>query len=207
MPEARRKHVELPAQPHMRKLDPPRTVQSSPNPSTEEMPEADKQVQPCRDHETSPRQGSVALPENTPATFTELPVMAREVFDAELVAHVDDPKTNLASAAEPASLEEIIEKETMAVAEAETVSAAAAPALDDRQSSWRGREKETEARAQELAIRAQPLVMEAGDQTEIHISIGSIELRPPRAEAKTQQPFRPRVSLDEFLKRKPGARS
>lgn len=43
-------------------------------------------------------------------------------------------------------------------------------------------------------------------RTEIQISIGSIELRAPRAEAGPQlQPFRPRVTLDEFLRRKPEA--
>lgn len=40
------------------------------------------------------------------------------------------------------------------------------------------------------------------ERTEINISIGTIELRGPRAEAKTPMPaFRPRVSLDEFLRR------
>lgn len=44
--------------------------------------------------------------------------------------------------------------------------------------------------------------------TEIHISIGSIELRPPRGEARPQPaPFRPRVTLNEFLLRKPEAGS
>lgn len=40
-------------------------------------------------------------------------------------------------------------------------------------------------------------------QTEIHISIGSIELRAARSEPRPQAPaFRPRVSLDEFLRRR-----
>jgi hypothetical protein len=43
-------------------------------------------------------------------------------------------------------------------------------------------------------------------RTEIHISIGSIELRAPRVEARPQAvPFRPRVTLDDFLGRKPEA--
>lgn len=46
----------------------------------------------------------------------------------------------------------------------------------------------------------------SGEHTEIHISIGSIELRAQRTEAKAP-PFRPRVTLDEFLKRRPGAGS
>jgi hypothetical protein len=42
----------------------------------------------------------------------------------------------------------------------------------------------------------------AEEKTEIHISIGSIELRAPRAEQRPQAaPFRPRVTLDEFLRR------
>jgi hypothetical protein len=47
----------------------------------------------------------------------------------------------------------------------------------------------------------------AEQQTEIHISIGSIELRAPRTETRPKPaPFRPRVTLDEFLRRKPGNR-
>lgn len=43
-------------------------------------------------------------------------------------------------------------------------------------------------------------------KTEIHISIGSIELRAPRSEAKpVATPFRPRVTLEDFLRRKPEA--
>jgi hypothetical protein len=49
-------------------------------------------------------------------------------------------------------------------------------------------------------------VIETGEHTEIHITIGSIELRAPRTEAKAP-PFRPSVTLDEFLKRRPGAES
>lgn len=46
-------------------------------------------------------------------------------------------------------------------------------------------------------------------KTEIHISIGSIELRtPPRQDARPiAPPFRPRVTLDDFLRRKSEARS
>jgi hypothetical protein len=46
------------------------------------------------------------------------------------------------------------------------------------------------------------------EQTEIHITIGSVELRSPRVApvaAKTA-PFKPRVTLDEFLKRGSGGR-
>jgi hypothetical protein len=43
-------------------------------------------------------------------------------------------------------------------------------------------------------------------KTEIYISIGSIELRAPRAETKpAAAPFRPRVTLEDFLRRKPEA--
>jgi hypothetical protein len=43
-------------------------------------------------------------------------------------------------------------------------------------------------------------------KTEIHISIGSIELRGPREEAKlSARPFQPRVTLEDFLRRRPGA--
>ncbi len=48
----------------------------------------------------------------------------------------------------------------------------------------------------------------AEEKTEINISIGSIEMRAPRVEQRPQSaPFRPRVTLDEFLRRKPGARA
>lgn len=46
----------------------------------------------------------------------------------------------------------------------------------------------------------------AGEHTEIHITIGSIELHAPTAPAKAP-PFRPRVSLDQFLNRRTGAAS
>ena len=46
----------------------------------------------------------------------------------------------------------------------------------------------------------------AEQRTEINISIGSIELRAPRVEARPRQaPFRPQVTLDDFLRRKPEA--
>lgn len=46
----------------------------------------------------------------------------------------------------------------------------------------------------------------AEQKTEIHISIGSIELRAPRQEARSQPaPFQPRVTLEQFLHRKPEA--
>ncbi len=47
----------------------------------------------------------------------------------------------------------------------------------------------------------------AEERTEIHISIGSIELRAPRTESGPKPaPFKPRVTLDEFLRGKPGTR-
>jgi hypothetical protein len=65
---------------------------------------------------------------------------------------------------------------------------------------------QAELRAPELAVHAEAPVIETGEHTEIHISIGSIELHAPRPEAKAP-PFRPRVTLDEFLRRSPGAGS
>ena len=51
---------------------------------------------------------------------------------------------------------------------------------------------------------ASMLEASAEQKTEIHISIGSIELRAPRTEARPQAaPFRPRVTLEDFLRRKP----
>jgi hypothetical protein len=48
---------------------------------------------------------------------------------------------------------------------------------------------------------------EAAEQTEIHITIGSVELRAPRVVPVPSKapPFRPRVTLDDFLKRGPGS--
>jgi hypothetical protein len=45
------------------------------------------------------------------------------------------------------------------------------------------------------------------EQTEIHITIGSVELRAPRVApvAPKSLPFRPRVTLDEFLRRGSGS--
>ncbi len=62
-----------------------------------------------------------------------------------------------------------------------------------------------------LAIESTPRAAElemdtAIEHTEIHITIGSIEMRAPRIEA-TAPAFRPRVTLDEFLSRRPGAGS
>jgi hypothetical protein len=52
-----------------------------------------------------------------------------------------------------------------------------------------------------------PSVVDAAEHTEIHITIGSVELRAPRiAPAPPKVPaFRPRVTLDEFLKGGPGS--
>jgi hypothetical protein len=49
--------------------------------------------------------------------------------------------------------------------------------------------------------------MDSAEHTEIHITIGSVELRAPRvAPAPPKAPaFRPRVTLDEFLKRGTGS--
>jgi hypothetical protein len=56
--------------------------------------------------------------------------------------------------------------------------------------------------------RTRQVVPPAEEKTEINISIGSIEMRAPRVEQRPQPaPFRPRVTLDEFLRRKPGARA
>jgi hypothetical protein len=53
------------------------------------------------------------------------------------------------------------------------------------------------------AKRPGPPAAPPEQRTEIHISIGSIELRAPRSETKPPVPqFRPRVSLDDFLRRK-----
>ncbi len=49
--------------------------------------------------------------------------------------------------------------------------------------------------------------MDAAEHTEIHITIGSVELRAPRVVPAPPKPpaFRPRVTLDEFLKRGAGS--
>ncbi len=49
--------------------------------------------------------------------------------------------------------------------------------------------------------------MDSAEQTEIHITIGSVELRAPRVAPAPPKapPFRPRVTLDEFLKRGAGS--
>jgi hypothetical protein len=48
----------------------------------------------------------------------------------------------------------------------------------------------------------------ATEHTEIHITIGSIELRTPRTEVpRAVAPFKPRVTLDDFLRGKSGASS
>jgi len=79
------------------------------------------------------------------------------------------------------------------------------PAETDRAITREQRQRfAAEIHTAEPAVRAEAPVVESGEHTEIHITIGSIELRAPRTEAKAQ-PFRPRVTLDEFLRRKPGA--
>jgi hypothetical protein len=48
----------------------------------------------------------------------------------------------------------------------------------------------------------------ATEHTEIHITIGSIELRTPRTETPMKAaPFKPRVTLDDYLRGRPGANS
>jgi hypothetical protein len=62
------------------------------------------------------------------------------------------------------------------------------------------------AARKEAAMLAPTLDGSAEQRTEIHISIGNIELRAPRVEARLQAaPFRPRVTLDDYLRRKPEA--
>jgi hypothetical protein len=60
--------------------------------------------------------------------------------------------------------------------------------------------------SRQRAARAEPVAATPTEsRTEIHISIGAIELRAPRSQAAPPpQAFRPRVSLEEFLSRKPG---
>jgi hypothetical protein len=53
---------------------------------------------------------------------------------------------------------------------------------------------------------AAPGMDAAGEHTEIHITIGSVELHAPRTAAKAP-PFQPRVTLDQFLNRRSGAAS
>jgi hypothetical protein len=50
------------------------------------------------------------------------------------------------------------------------------------------------------------LAMDEAEHTEIHITIGSVELRAPRVTPSAPKaPFRPQVTLDEFLKRGTGS--
>lgn len=73
----------------------------------------------------------------------------------------------------------------------------------------RTREPQIEVRSEQSSAES-PSELHAApaeERTEIHISIGSIELRAPRTEAGPKPaPFKPRVSLDEFLRGKPGVR-
>lgn len=58
------------------------------------------------------------------------------------------------------------------------------------------------------AVPPPPAAPVSDQKTEIHITIGSIELRAPRTEAKAPAaPFRPRVTLNDFLRRGQEGRS
>jgi hypothetical protein len=59
-----------------------------------------------------------------------------------------------------------------------------------------------------MVVRSDEVASPAAEErTEIHISIGSVELRAPRMEAKPRPAaFKPRVTLEEFLRRRDGAR-
>lgn len=73
----------------------------------------------------------------------------------------------------------------------------------------RTREPQIEVRSEQRSAES-PSELHAApaeERTEIRISIGSIELRAPRTEAGPKPaPFKPRVTLDELLRGKPGAR-
>ncbi|MGA7314744.1 MAG: hypothetical protein WBX22_12315 [Silvibacterium sp.] len=74
----------------------------------------------------------------------------------------------------------------------------------------RTRESQIEVRSERRSAESpsQLHAAPAEERTEIHISIGSIELRAPRIEAGPKPaPFKPHVTLDEFLRGKPGAGS
>ncbi len=63
-------------------------------------------------------------------------------------------------------------------------------------------------RAQQMDSAAASPLESATEHTEIHITIGSIELRAPRTETPRQAaPFKPRVTLDDYLRGRSGAKS
>ncbi len=63
-------------------------------------------------------------------------------------------------------------------------------------------------RAQQMDSAAASPLESATEHTEIHVTIGSIELRAPRAETPRQAaPFKPRVTLDDYLRGRSGAKS
>lgn len=65
-----------------------------------------------------------------------------------------------------------------------------------------GASRAAAARASGTTGEARQSNAQPEEKTEIHISIGNIELRSARAETRPQlAPFRPRVTLDEFLRR------
>jgi hypothetical protein len=75
------------------------------------------------------------------------------------------------------------------------------------------RREQTAAGIVQRDSRKDPLVREEQEaasreeKTEVHISIGNIELRAPRAEARPQRvPYRPRVTLQDFLHRQEARR-
>ena len=102
------------------------------------------------------------------------------------------------SVALPSHFERIVEKDS--VNEALVAPPASRSGAMHRQKSEQRTEAAKDVSAPMLESSSEP-------KTEIHISIGSIELRAPRTEVRPQAaPFRPRVTLEEFLRRKPETR-
>jgi hypothetical protein len=83
---------------------------------------------------------------------------------------------------------------------------AAGPKMRERQDA-EVRDATFRQRPRRAAAAKQPNEAASTDEkTEIQITIGNIELRSARTEPRPQPaPFRPRVTLDEFLRRRPEA--
>ena len=80
-------------------------------------------------------------------------------------------------------------------------------ASQQHKDSYRPKDRTAIAASRQAAEIAGPLETSA-EHTEIHISIGSIEVRAPQVEApRKAAPFKPRVTLDDFLRRRSGAGS